>query len=74
MQRFHDEVPLFRTRLKKNARLNGQPRTHLGRFRKMKPLDCGKTQCKICHWEKVQRREATMQEKVCAVKLKEGLD
>ncbi|MBC8000229.1 MAG: hypothetical protein IAF58_19900 [Leptolyngbya sp.] len=27
-----------------------------GRFRKRKPLDCGRTQCKLCHGEKLFNR------------------
>ncbi len=27
-----------------------------GRFRKRKPLDCGRAQCKLCHGEKLYNR------------------
>ena len=27
-----------------------------GRFRKRKPLDCGRAQCKLCHGEKLHNR------------------
>lgn len=47
--------------------------TKFGRYRKRKPLDCGKTQCKLCHSDKFPKRYTTYREWEADLKFREGL-
>lgn len=42
-----------------------------GRYRKMRPFDCGKPRCVICHGHKRNGHEATRQEIVSEMELQE---
>jgi hypothetical protein len=42
-----------------------------GRFRKKKHLDCGVTQCFLCHSDKYPKRKKTRQELFSEIKFKE---
>jgi hypothetical protein len=66
MRRWHEEVPVMVKQTKvwdgQNSRLTIGTENHkekfkkpLGRFRKRHALDCGKSHCQVCHYEKVNR-------------------
>ncbi len=69
MKRWHDDVRTMLRQLdvqKLSHKWSGErefPLDPLGRFRKKHALDCGKTKCGICHWEKI-RRIKTYKEKI----------
>lgn len=58
MKRWHDEVDHCRRQRRRDV-FRQRP---LGRYRKRHGLDCGKTQCGVCHGDKYPRRELTIQE------------
>lgn len=56
MRRWHAEATLLRQRQLFYANnVSGAIDTErpLGRFRKLKPLDCGHTECRMCHGPKI---------------------
>lgn len=62
MKRYHQELKRIiraqRIYLRRSGHLPDQPvseerKFQRGRFRKRKPMDCGKTRCLLCHFEKL---------------------
>jgi hypothetical protein len=64
MRRWHAERPIMLTRWRAEQRRHRNPAFGLfedgchglkgpGTFRKRRPLDCGRTRCALCHWDKV---------------------
>lgn len=51
MKRYHKDIPLMERRAKEWKVLVGDTGKERGRFRKRKPLDCGKSRCQCCHGE-----------------------
>lgn len=48
MTRYHSEVALIHRRVREWMVLAKAPARPGGRFRKRKPLDCGKARCSLC--------------------------
>lgn len=66
MRRYHSELALIQRRAREwwqwtyGSSLDAKPD---GRFRKRKPLDCGKSKCACCHGDsKYPKRKPTRQE------------
>lgn len=58
MKRWHTDkrIMLRRRKVEKlmnHINLSQRPLNTLGRNRKLHPLDCGKKDCKLCHYEKI---------------------
>ena len=51
MKRYHKDIPLMERRAREWKSLVGDTGKERGRFRKRKPLDCGKSRCQCCHGE-----------------------
>jgi hypothetical protein len=45
-----------------------------GRYRKMKPFDCGIPRCHVCHYDKYYQRSISYQEWCADLRLKEGME
>lgn len=56
MKRYHEDRGLMSRRRKFYAHVSHGEVDSAGRFRKRKPLDCGRAQCKLCHGEKLFNR------------------
>ncbi len=56
MKRYHEDRGLMSRRRKFYAHVMHVVVDSAGRFRKRKPLDCGRAQCKLCHGEKLFNR------------------
>lgn len=71
MRRWHQERSLMLARLRFDREFFGEYRKDrkMGHFRKRKPLDCGKTRCCSCHWEKYVDVKSRRHEKYRAIKL-----
>jgi len=61
MKRFHEETHLMTARQRFDRKTTSRVK-HQGRYRKMRPLDCGKTHCGVCHRHKMFGHEETRQE------------
>lgn len=55
MKRYVEDTALMDRRLKVWNSFMSIPSAR-GRFRKRKPLDCGRTRCALCHREKIYHR------------------
>ena len=84
MRRFHQEAHITKRNHREHLRaVHGWPKKKVtcpcdlqaGRFRKKDAYDCGKTLCRICHYEKWQHNghAETIHEKLSRLKMKEGL-
>lgn len=62
MRRYALEILLLRRLLRQWKAYNSEAYpVERGRFRKRKPLDCGRARCGCCHAEKVYRRRSVHQ-------------
>lgn len=75
MKRWHQEEALMKGRQTFDYRwpLHGRAWPK-GRYRKRKPLDCGKTQCLLCHSDKFPKRSASLAEIKADIDFKEQID
>ena len=68
MKRWHDEEKITKRNWKNHLDMHRQSTIdrggnvegvcnhhQAGRFRKKDAYDCGKTQCRICHWDKIKK-------------------
>jgi hypothetical protein len=64
MRRWHEELPIMLARWRAEQRRHHNPTFGVpdegchclkgpGTLRKRRPLDCGRTRCTVCHWDKV---------------------
>lgn len=56
MRRYHEDRGLMSRRRKFYSHVMHAEVDSAGRFRKRKPLDCGRAGCKLCHGEKLYDR------------------
>lgn len=56
MKRYHEDRGLMSRRRKFYSHVMDVLVDSAGRFRKRKPLDCGRAKCKLCHGEKLYNR------------------
>lgn len=56
MKRYHEDRGLMSRRRKFYSHVMHVEVDSGGRFRKRKPLDCGRAGCKLCHGEKLYNR------------------
>jgi hypothetical protein len=74
MKRWHDEIGVLHRRRKFLRSIERHYfQRELGKFRKKKPLDCGKTQCKLCHSDKYPKRELSKRDIIDNLSFKEQL-
>lgn len=78
MKRWHAESHKFEQQRRLNRRyISSRPDTHwvdeLGRYRKKHAMDCGNTQCRVCHGDKFPCRELHEDEIARDLKYKEQL-
>lgn len=73
MRRWHQEYARTYNEWKFHSRTHVEGR-QVGRFRKKKSFDCGKTGCLACHSDKFPKRTKTWQEKNAEMKYNEGIE
>jgi hypothetical protein len=66
MKRYADERPLLARRAAQWRALSSDAcDVEPGRFRKRKPLDCGRARCQVCHCDKLFGHQHVSRQRFC---------